>query len=474
MTVEQAAVVDAASQGCNLVIEAGAGTGKTTTLLMLADHLKGRGIYVAFNRQIVDEAQRRFGSDVACYTAHQLAYESVGHLYSTRLHGRRMRYVEVAGQLGLKGPVRLSDQTPLTRFQLIRHAYATVRSYCRSADDTLRLGHVPRVIGIDGASESELKFVVLGVAIQLWEDLIDPGGRFPFIHDHYLKMWSLGNPVLDCDYLMFDEAQDADPLTASIVQGQSCQKIAVGDPHQAIYGWRGAIDALATWPADTRLQLTQSWRFGPAIAAEANKWLATLNATMQLTGDPSIASTVGPNPDAQTVLCRTNAECISEVTAAMQQGRSVALVGGGEAMIRLARASLELKHSGATDHPELFAFKSWREVQDFSFQDDGVDLRTFVKIVDEVGAESLIAAAENLRDEGSAEVIVSTCHKTKGREWPAVRLARDFHRPAVQTDGTRTAVSRDEAMLAYVAVTRAKTSLDCSTLAWYRNINTPS
>jgi hypothetical protein len=174
------------------------------------------------------------------------------------------------------------------------------------------------------------------------------------------------------------------------------------------------------------------------------------------------------------VLCRTNAESINEVMLAIKDGRRVGLVGGGDAMVSLARACLELKQTGATDHPELFAFKSWREVQDYAFQDDGKDLRTFVKLVDEIGAERLIAAAAaDLHDETTCELTVSTCHKTKGREWPAVRLARDFsRRPTVDTTGTPTPIGRDEAMLAYVAVTRAKTALDCSTLAWH-NGDTP-
>lgn len=109
VTAEQEAIVDAAAAGNNLVIEAGAGTGKTSTLVLVADSLQGRGIYVAFNRQIVDEARRKFGPEVSCYTAHQLAYDGIGHPYATRLGGRRMRYVEVAGQLGMKGPLRLSD-----------------------------------------------------------------------------------------------------------------------------------------------------------------------------------------------------------------------------------------------------------------------------------------------------------------------------------------------------------------------------
>jgi superfamily I DNA/RNA helicase len=279
-------------------------------------------------------------------------------------------------------------------------------------------------------------------------------------------MWSLLNPVLDGDYLMFDEAQDADPLIAAIVQSQPCQQIAVGDRNQAIYGWRGAIDALERWPAAQRLQLTQSWRFGQGIAAEANTWLAVLGSTLRLTGNPALESRIGSAPDAEAVLCRTNAEAVNEVMLAVQAGRRVALVGGASAIVNLARAAIQLKQGGGTDHPELFAFNSWRDVQDYAHRDDGNDLRTFVRLVDEVGADRIIAVADQLSDESNAELTVSTCHKTKGRQWSKVRIARDFHRQIFDSGGNLRTLPREDAMLGYVAVTRAQHALDHASLSW--------
>ena len=52
-TEEQQAIIDAYRTGRNLVIEAGAGTGKTTTLKMLGTDKPGRkGIYIAYNKAI--------------------------------------------------------------------------------------------------------------------------------------------------------------------------------------------------------------------------------------------------------------------------------------------------------------------------------------------------------------------------------------------------------------------------------------
>jgi hypothetical protein len=60
-----------------LRIDAYAGTGKTTTLMMLAGSTPKRGLYLAFNRSIADEARRRFPASVHCSTSHSVAFRSV-------------------------------------------------------------------------------------------------------------------------------------------------------------------------------------------------------------------------------------------------------------------------------------------------------------------------------------------------------------------------------------------------------------
>lgn len=344
----------------------------------------------------------------------------------------------------------------------------TVGRYCRTADDELGAHNVPAVNGVDDpAAVAFLASTVLPLAVDAWADLREVRGKLRFQHDHYLKMWALTRPTLAADYILFDEAQDADPLISAVVQAQPCQLIAVGDECQAIYGWRGAVDALATWPADTRLYLSQSWRFGPAVADEANKWLTLLHAKLRLTGTPTVASRLGPAERAKAILCRTNAEAISQAMAAMDAGRRAGLVGGGAAIKRLAQAAQNLQAGKPTEHPELFAFKSWAEVREYVRQDSaGGDLATLVRLVDDVGAAEIIAAADRLADERYAEVVISTAHKAKGREWDSVRIGQDFRQPKADEDGKPGQVPRGEAMLAYVAITRAKKQLDRGGLAW--------
>lgn len=465
-TQEQASIISVCVAGGNLVIEAGAGTGKTSTLRMAATLMRGRGLYVAFNRAIAGDARKSFPKSVTCATAHSLAFRAVGHAYKPRLDGPRLPAQQSAALLGITSGFVVEKKT-IDPVQLARLALDAVGRWCRTADDALALEHVPPVNGVEGAAAAELAAAVLPYAVAAWDDLKRPDGKLRFVHDHYLKMWALTRPQLDADYILFDEAQDADPLIASVVQAQRCQLIAVGDECQAIYGWRGAVDALATWPATDRLYLSQSWRFGPAVAEEANKWLQLLSARLRLSGAPTMRSAVGPVQRPRAVLCRTNAEAIRQAIIAMDAGRRTGLVGGGTAIKRMAKAALDLQQGRPTDHPELFMFTNWGEVQEYVKTDTaGGDLAVFVRMVDDMGAEDIIAAAGRLCDERYADVAVSTAHKAKGREWDSVLIGDDFRQPKADEQGRPGRVPRGEAMLAYVAVTRARKRLDRTGLAW--------
>ena len=56
------------------------------------------------------------------------------------------------------------------------------------------------------------------LAATAWDDLTSTDGQLRFDHDVYLKLWQLSGPRLPADYLFLDEAQDANPVIASIVE----------------------------------------------------------------------------------------------------------------------------------------------------------------------------------------------------------------------------------------------------------------
>ncbi|MGW0703756.1 UvrD-helicase domain-containing protein [Streptomyces sp. NPDC002867] len=475
-TDEQTTAADTFKAGDHLALQAGAGTGKTSTLTLLAaatPHRRGR--YIAFNKAIALDAATRFPPTVTCKTAHALAFAAVGHRYARRLGGPRQAGWRTGQALGITKPVHIGNRE-VTHKALSQAVLKTVTHYCHSADRTLTHRHVPRLRGLDDpAHRAQLADTVLPFARKAWADLQHPDdGVVRFDHDHYLKIWALTDPTIEADYLLLDEAQDTNPVLEHVIKAQRnhAQLVIVGDSAQAIYGWRGARDIMTGFDG-THLTLTQSFRFGPRLADEANRWLQVADAPIRLTGTPTIATELAPVTDPQAVLCRTNVGAMTEVMHHLKAGHRVALVGGGESLRALAAAARDLKEGRRTWHPELLLFPTWSDLQDYAENDPaGRDLKPFVDLIDQHGADAILAAVDQLIPESSADVTVSTAHRSKGREWNTVKIAPDFTPPA-DTDEhdacgrpVPSPIDDAEARLAYVAVTRACARLDIGGLSW--------
>ncbi|MDQ1013287.1 superfamily I DNA/RNA helicase [Streptomyces sp. V4I23] len=246
----------------------------------------------------------------------------------------------------------------------------------------------------------------------------------------------------------------------------------VGDSAQAIYGWRGARDIMTGFDG-THLTLTQSFRFGPRLADEANRWLQAADAPIRLTGTHTIATVLAPVTHPQAVLCRTNVGAMTEVMHHLNAGHRVALAGGGESLRALATAARDLKEGRRTWHPELLLFPTWSDLQDYAETDPaGRDLKPFVDLIDQHGTDTILAAVDQLIPETSADVTISTAHRSKGREWNTVKIADDFTPPADTDEHDANGrpvpgpIDDTEARLAYVAVTRARARLDIGGLCW--------
>lgn len=84
----------------------------------------------------------------------------------------------------------------------------------------------------------------------------------------------------------------------------------------------------------------------------------------------------------------------------------------------------------------------------------GEDLKLLVKLVDEFGPDRIIEALRNMPPESVADIVISTAHVSKGRQFATVQLADDF------PDGPLSAVEPEELRLLYVAVTRAQERVD--------------
>ncbi len=84
----------------------------------------------------------------------------------------------------------------------------------------------------DGKFCIELADALIDKANTLWKMSIDDHSQFKISHDVYLKYWALTDPDISAKFILFDEAQDADPVMLDILNKQSAQIIYVGDRHR--------------------------------------------------------------------------------------------------------------------------------------------------------------------------------------------------------------------------------------------------
>ena len=481
-TAEQTAIIDAAHTGENVVVTAVAGSGKTSTLKLIGNALAPkRGLYLAFGKDIQTEAEKSFPANVECRTAHSVAYAYGMQKFPglMRKMKRDVKPWDAPKTMGLPyNGQTFSDgeeQRNMSARALAAHVNATITKFCHTAEREVQGWMVPREF-VNNTDQGIFARFILPFAQKAWADITSENGKLKFSFDHYLKLWSLDCPKLNADFILFDEAQDADPAISHVVENQSVQVIMVGDASQAIYGWRGAVDALSKFQAPHRLTLTQSFRFGPAIADFANRFLNLLDAEVRVTGFDAKDSKVGPVADADAILCRTNAGVIEYAIDLLAKGKRVAIAGGVDEMVKFFKAAEKLQAieggaRGFVTHPDLAGFDTWTDVVEHANSEDGSDIRIKVKLVQEYGVKYLLDVLSKLVDikkaaPGTYDVVISTAHKAKGLEWDSVQIAADFKAPA-EDGGT---LSDPELMLLYVAVTRAKLNLDATVLSWLDSI----
>ncbi|NXY11500.1 FBH1 helicase, partial [Pteruthius melanotis] len=255
--------------GQTVKIMAFAGTGKTSTLVKYAEKFPElKFLYVSFNKAVTENGKRLFPRNVTCKTFHSLAFRSVGKRY--REKGKlkfRMSIFSITFLLrNREGPSLFVRGKTVSR---------TLKNFFFSSDEEIREEHVPPSFeNSEGQTQllsREEKEINVAEAKEIWHNMKklddDADKRYKMTCDGYLKLWQLSKPQLSgYDAVFVDEAQDCTPAIVDIVQSQKCGKILVGDPHQQIYTFRGAVNTFSLVPHTHVYSLTQSFRFGPEIA----------------------------------------------------------------------------------------------------------------------------------------------------------------------------------------------------------------
>jgi superfamily I DNA/RNA helicase len=254
---------------------------------------------------------------------------------------------------------------------------------------------------------------------------------------------------------MLDEAQDANPCILDILANQNCQVIYVGDEHQQIYEFRGTINAMQTLDLPM-LYLTQSFRFGNAIANQANTVLEMLGSQSFVKGLPSINSKLAEIKNVPyTLLARTNAKLFEKCIIAIQEGYNCSLVADVHKIVLLISSVfyLWIKKPEWVKDERMMRFKVWQDLLEYVDAEDDAEMLGAINFV-LTNKTRTLDLLKLIRESGKfledrADIIFSTAHKSKGKEWDNVIIADDFRLDKDQDKN-----------LYYVALTRAKKILD--------------
>ncbi len=109
-----------------------------------------------------------------------------------------------------------------------------------------------------------------------------------------LRFMQTGTCTKRWNHVMVDEFQDINPLQYAFLEALSrdaASVMVIGDPHQAIYGFRGSSpasfdDFIRGHPGCCRIHLATTYRFGSAIARAANAFIGTDAVSITRSGEP--------------------------------------------------------------------------------------------------------------------------------------------------------------------------------------------
>ncbi|XP_071043161.1 F-box DNA helicase 1 [Parasteatoda tepidariorum] len=481
LTYEQLRILNHCIQPNQVIkIVALAGTGKTTTLIHLAQlYPQVKFLNVMYNKAICEDAKKRFPSNVVCKTAHSLAYAT---------EGLRLRY-KLTSKVKPHDLVTLlthKEGTKLHVFSYAKLVLSTLESFVCSADEEITFDHIPMQDSNSKSITDADKVRLLKDSKLVWSKMIDREEKSARItHDVYLKLYQLSKPSLSqYQCIMVDEAQDCNPAMISVVLSQKLPVILVGDPNQQIYGFRGAKNALQSIKATHTYHLTKSFRFGPEIAYIASSCLESLKhvTTNTLVGNEKPSYVNSQAVGQYAIIARSNVMLFNEAVRLCCQKRirehepstiNAAFVGGIEGygfqqLLDICKLANYYNEPGYVIKDKFISkFKTYEELTNYAKNADDSDLLSKVELI-RLHSNDIPQYIKTIKEKCThplqlANVVFSTAHKSKGLEFDTVSLTDDY--PVTNWGNLRrrgsisSGTEEEEYNVIYVALTRAKTSL---------------
>lgn len=480
----------------NLCLDAKAGTGKTTTLQEAANRL-GRGqsiLAVAFNKKTKDEMEDKLPDHVTCKTLNGLGYGALAnYLNIRRVPTDGNKVGKIVGKI-----IDEIDQeakelwAPCKNLVAKAKLHGLVPQACPGLYKSLipdtyeEWERLANYYDIDFSSEI---FDIAYYALIENNRQIIAKESCDFDDQIYFPIcWGLS--FRRYDVVLIDEAQDL-----SLINHRQLHKslkpggrlIAVGDPYQAIYGFRGALpDSLPQLIKDfelTVLPLSICWRCPREVIREAQDIVPGIQAAPDASDgivshlDQFSADTFH-HGDA--ILCRNTAPLIQMAYRLINEGSGVHVIGrdigtGIKSLIK----TLNKKGGPVTDLDELLLrVDLWKQNETAKAiakrEESRVDLigdkaDSITAVINgsiTTTVRELFSEIDLLFGRESAPITLSTIHRFKGLERNRIFFLNSYLLPskwvklaAENNPETGAWMIQQEHNLRYVAVTRAMEEL---------------
>ncbi|GBG35084.1 F-box DNA helicase protein 1 [Hondaea fermentalgiana] len=289
---------DVPAEGLVLRVTAAAGTGKTTTLEALAEHLLEKGhqdiTYLTFNRAAASDGAARLPSKVECRTLHSQAISSLElpHYLNIESESKVESLIRKNFRQDIAHMLRTLDssQSILLASEKVKLAFFIRKTLDRftASKDSLENGfssqneyntYYPARLHHQQEDHlpSDVGDFYTRAAREVY-DLLKPdpdgnsAGGFT-TYDVLMKEAELRRAPIPGSVILIDESQDCTASQIKWVLQNKRGKILVfvGDAAQTIYGFRGAKSKFLMGIRDcSDFSLTKSFRFGQNIASAAN------------------------------------------------------------------------------------------------------------------------------------------------------------------------------------------------------------
>lgn len=460
----------------SLNLQGYAGCGKSTAIIMahqaLSESNKKSSLYLAFNKGMVNKMAASEPS-INAKTIDSLGFAQGLHSspWSPDLIDIKNTDInQLRDVLGIRSN-QILEGCKLKGNKIAWLAREVVFSFVNDAKETIEDSHIPSNIVLEQDRQS-----LLAYAKALWDIyVVSPTmlGDKPIKPNFLTKWWSLNNGRIP-DYferVFVDEAQDLNGPFLSILKNSKQKVIACGDQYQELYRWRGAVNAMKSLAAK-EAALTQSFRYGESIAEIANFVLGLLSSSPKdkiESFDASKKSKVlqyndAPPVNIDVLLTRSRALIYSHAKRLCDVNVTFHLNLEFSEFSRLLLSALALYEGNhfKNTHPLTNVFEHWYLLESFAESAMDNDLKLCIKIVTEnhktLEEDLKVISKNNLPREKNPQVILSTTHKIKGRDWDNVALAEDFSYifDNLSKDDEK---YDDELQVLYVAITRAKNKL---------------